>query len=163
MRIAIYPGTFDPPTYGHLNVIERSLKIYDRVIVAVATSSIKETVFTSAERAEMLKTLFAEEPRVEIDSFEGLLVDYVKKRQANVILRGLRTVYDFEYEFQMALANKKLDEQIETVFMMTDAKYAFHSSSIIKEVVRLAGETRGMLPPIVEDRLKKKIYSKRGK
>lgn len=163
MKIAIYPGSFDPPTYGHVNIVERSIQVFDKVIVAVATNSTKQTTFTSQERVDLLRTLFEKESRVEVDEFDGLLVDYVKKRKATVILRGLRTVYDFEYEFQMALANKKLDEQVDTVFMMTDAKYAFHSSSIIKEVVRLAGDTRGMLPPIVEERLKKKLYSKRKK
>ncbi|MBI4209713.1 MAG: pantetheine-phosphate adenylyltransferase [Deltaproteobacteria bacterium] len=163
MKIAVYPGSFDPPTYGHVNIVERSIQVFDKVIVAVATNSSKQTTFTPQERVEILRTLFEKEPRVEVDGFEGLLVDYVKKKKATAILRGLRTVYDFEFEFQMALANKKLDERIDTVFMMTDAKYAFYSSSIIKEIVRLAGETRGMLPPIVEERLKKKIYSKKGR
>lgn len=160
MKVALYPGSFDPPTYGHINVIERSIQLFDKVIVAVATNSSKQTAFTPSERVEILKSLFKGESRVEIDSFEGLLIDYVKKRKANVVLRGLRTVSDFEYEFQMALANKELDERVETVFMMTDSKYAFHSSSIIKEVVRLSGKTRGMLPKIVEERLREKIYEK---
>jgi len=159
MKVAVYPGSFDPPTYGHVNIIERSIKIFDKVIVAVATNSTKQTIFSSSERVEMLSELFKSESQVEVDSFAGLLIDYVKKKEATVVLRGLRTVYDFEFEFQMALANKKLDEQVETVFMMTDAKYSFHSSSIIKEIIRLSGDSRGMLPPLVEKRMKQKLYN----
>lgn len=156
-NIAIYPGTFDPPTFGHINIIERGLKVFDEIIVAVAADSMKDALFTPEERMEMLRKIFANKKNVRIDSFQGLLVNYAKKIKARVILRGLRTVADFEYELQMALANKKLYPEIETVFMMTEEYLSYFSSSLIKEIGKLGGNLSGMVPEIVEERLKQKL------
>ena len=153
----IYPGSFDPITYGHVNIVKRALNIFDRIIVAVAINMTKRGTFTIEERVDMMKEVFKGESFVEVDSFSGLLVDYVKARKAQAILRGIRTVTDFDYEFQMALANKSLDPDVEQVFMMTEGKYLYHSSSIIKEIVSLGGSVREMLPPIVEERLAGKL------
>ena len=155
---AVCPGSFDPPTEGHLNIIERGLKMFDKIIVAVAVNSSKKSTLTTAERIELLKILFKNEPRVEIDAFEDqLLVNYVRSKKAGAILRGLRTIQDYEYEFQMALANKHLVPDIETVFMMTESKYSHISSSLIKEIIQLGGPGKGMLPTIVEKKLKEKL------
>jgi pantetheine-phosphate adenylyltransferase len=153
----IYPGSFDPVTYGHVNIVERALNIFDRIIVAVAINTSKSGTFSIEERVDMMKEVFKDMPDVEVDSFSGLLVDYVRSRKAQAILRGIRTVTDFDYEFQMALANKSLDPDVEQVFMMTEGKYLYHSSSIIKEIVSLGGSVGEMLPPIVEERLGKKL------
>ncbi len=153
----ICPGSFDPPTNGHLNIIDRALKSFDRVIVAVAINTSKKSVFTPAERVEMLRELFKKSKRVEVDSFEGLLVNYVKKKKCSVILRGLRTVQDYEYEFQMSLANKKLAPEIETIFMMTESEFSHISSSIIKEVIYFGGQGKDMIHPLVEKKLKEKM------
>lgn len=154
---AVYPGSFDPITFGHVNIVKRALKIFDKIIVAVAINTSKQGTFTVAERVEMMKKVFEDEPHVEVVSFSGLLVDYVRKRNAQAILRGIRTVTDFDYEFQMALANKSLDPNVEQVFMMTEGKYLYHSSSIIKEIVSLGGSVEEMLPAIVEKQLIKKL------
>lgn len=156
-RIAIYPGSFDPPTNGHLNIIERGLRIFDRIIVAIAVNSSKTPLLTPKERAAMLREIFAQEPRLEVDAFEGLLVDYAKRRAVATILRGIRTMSDYEYEFQMALANKAMSPQLETVFIMTEGHYAHLSSSIIKDVIRFGGNTGAMIHPVVETRLRKKL------
>ena len=153
----IYPGSFDPITYGHVNIVERALTIFDRIIVAVAINTSKSGTFSIEERVGMMQEVFKDEPDVEVDSFSGLLVDYVRTRQAQAILRGIRTVTDFDYEFQMALANKSLDPNVEQVFMMTEGKYLYHSSSIIKEIVSLGGSVEEMLPPIVEKKLGEKL------
>ena len=154
---AIYPGSFDPITYGHVNIVKRALKIFDQIIVAVAINTTKQGTFTIEERLAMMQEVFKGEPNVEVVSFSGLLVDYVRTRSAKAILRGIRTVTDFDYEFQMALANKSLDPDVEQVFMMTEGKYLYHSSSIIKEIVSLGGSVQEMLPPIVEKRMREKL------
>ncbi len=157
----IYPGSFDPFTKGHLNIIDRVVKVFDEVIVAVAHNVAKETTFTLQERLEILKEIFRNRPEVKIDCFEGLLVDYVKKAGTNTVLRGMRTVSDFEYELQMALANKTLFKELETVFMVTDSPYAHISSSLIKQIISLSGSVKEMVPDVVETRLKKKLLKKR--
>jgi len=154
---AIYPGSFDPITFGHINIATRGLKIFDTVIVAVAVNTSKQTTFTLEERLELLNNVFQEEENIVVESFRGLLVDYVRKKGAQAILRGIRTNTDFDYEFQIALANKSMDPDVEQVFMMTESNYLFHSSSIIKEVVALGGSAREMVPTIVEEKLKEKL------
>ena len=156
-NLVIYPGSFDPITYGHVNIVERALTIFDRIVVAVAINTSKSGTFSIEERVGMMQEVFKDEPDVEVDSFSGLLVDYVRTRQAQAILRGIRTVTDFDYEFQMALANKSLDPNVEQVFMMTEGKYLYHSSSIIKEIVSLGGAVEEMLPPVVEKKLSEKL------
>lgn len=156
-KIAICPGSFDPPTDGHLNIVRRALKIFDKVIVAVAVNTTKKPIFTPDERVEMLKEIFRKYDNVEVDKFEGLLVEYAKKRDAHTILRGIRNMSDYEYEFQMALANKTLYPDLEFIFMMTEGEYAHLSSSIIKEVITFGGKGSGMIHPIVEKRLKEKL------
>lgn len=156
-KIAVCPGSFDPPTDGHLNIVRRALKIFDKVIVAVATNTSKAPIFTPEERFEMLTEIFKKYPNVEIDNFDGLLVDFCKKRNANTILRGIRNMSDYEYEFQMALANKTLYPELEFIFMMTEGEYAHLSSSIIKEIITFGGAGAGMVHPIVEKRLREKL------
>ncbi|MBI4373494.1 MAG: pantetheine-phosphate adenylyltransferase [Deltaproteobacteria bacterium] len=156
--VAIYPGSFDPPTEGHKNIIERVSKIFGKILVAVATNSTKKSSLSSKERVELLRKIFKKHPNIRIESFEDqLLVDYVRKKKASVIVRGLRTFQDYEYEFQMALANKQLAPEIETVFIMADARYAFLSSTLIKEIVRLGGSCEGMLSSTVARKLKEKL------
>lgn len=156
--IAVYPGSFDPPTEGHINIIERGLKIFNKIIIAVAVNSAKKTALTVKERVDLLKEIFKGRPQVEIDSFEDRLsVDYARSKKAAVILRGLRTTQDYEYEFQMALANKKLAPDIETVFMMTDSEYSYVSSSLLREIISLGGPGMGMIPEIAEKKLKEKL------
>ncbi len=156
-RIAIYPGSFDPLTYGHLNIIERGRLLFDKLIVAVAHNTAKKTFFDFEERLQILREVLKDIDKVEVDGFEGLLVEYAEKKKASVILRGIRTVSDFEYEFQMALANKMLNPSLETVFMMTDARYSYLSSTLIKEIVRFGGSVSSMVPPLVEEKLKEKF------
>lgn len=159
MRIAVYPGTFDPVTNGHLDILYRSSTLFDRVIVAIATDNYKNTLFTIEERAELLQKVIGHMPNVQVDVFSGLLVDYVKAKGACAIIRGLRAVSDFDYEFQVALMNKKLYRHAETVFLTTDTKYSFLSSSIIKKVASLGGCVKGLVPEEVEEALKKKYNS----
>lgn len=158
-RLAIYPGTFDPVTKGHVSLITRGLKIFDHVIFAVAHSSPKNTLFTLEERVEMATEVFAKEPNIIVESFDGLLIDYVADRGAGSVLRGLRAVSDFEYEFQMALMNRKLDPDIQTVFLMTDFKWMYLSSTIVKDVARHGGNIRGLVPTPVVSRLQER-YAK---
>ena len=158
-KVAIYPGSFDPFTRGHMNIIERGIKVFDKVIVAVAHNKSKTTMFTLEERVEILNSVYGSRSDVEVDSFEGLLVDYVVKRGTNTVLRGMRTVSDFEYELQMALANKTLNDNVETVFMVTDSEFSHISSSVIKEVVSLKGSASHMVPEIVETKLREKLIS----
>ncbi len=148
-RIAIYPGTFDPFTNGHLSLVRRGLEVFDRVIVAAAKDSGKNPLFTLEERVEMIREVFRGQTRVEVEGFSGLLVDYVPSKGANTILRGLRAVSDFEYEFQMALMNRKLKPSIHTVFMMTDYRWLYISSTIIKDVARLGGSIEGLVPETI--------------
>jgi pantetheine-phosphate adenylyltransferase len=156
-KIAVYPGTFDPITNGHCDLVWRGLKLFDGIIVAVAENGSKDPLFTVEERLEMLRKTFEDVPSVEVDSFDGLLVDYVVHRGANTILRGLRAVSDFEYEFQLGLMNRKLNKNVQTVFLMTGLRWIFISSSIIKEAARFGGNTQDMVPEIVHERLKDKF------
>jgi len=156
-KVAIYPGSFDPFTKGHQNVIERGVKVFGQVIVAVAHNTSKNTVFTLEERVEILNEIFKGRDDVQVDYFEGLLVQYAKKKGTNIVLRGMRTVSDFEYELQMALANKTLSDELETVFMVTDSEFAHVSSSVIKEVVSLGGPATHMVPEAVEIKLREKL------
>ncbi len=156
-RKALYPGTFDPVTYGHLDIIERASKIYDRVFVGVAHSGDKKPLFSVKDRMIMLKKATEHLKNVEIDDFSGLVVDYAKKKKTRVIIRGLRMISDFEFEFQMALTNKKLTEDIETIFMMTNESYAYLSSKLIKEAVSLGADVKHFVPPFVGKKLKEKL------
>lgn len=161
MRTVIYPGSFDPLTNGHLDVIKRATKLFDHVIVAVAESSSKKPFFTLAERKRMLAGVVKNIPNVTATSFPGLLVDFAAKKKACAIIRGLRVVSDFEFEFQMALMNRRLKERIETVFMMPRGKYIYLSSSLVKEVARLGGEVSTFVPAPVEQALRKNLRAKR--
>ena len=163
MRIAIYPGSFDPLTNGHLDVAQRAAKLFDRVIVAIAENDSKHPLYTLAERVAMVKKATAHLPNVQTDSFDGLLVDYVAERKAKAIVRGLRAVSDFEFEFQLALMNRKLDENIETIFMMPKDTYTFLSSRIVKEIARLGGDVRSFVPPNVQSALINKLKPQRQK
>ncbi|MBW2568002.1 MAG: pantetheine-phosphate adenylyltransferase [Deltaproteobacteria bacterium] len=156
-RVAIYPGSFDPVTNGHVDIIKRSLKIFDKVIVAILHNSAKEFLFTIEERTEMLKESLNDFSNIEVNKFDGLLVDYAKKQKANTIVRGMRAVSDFEYEFQLALMNRKLNKEIQTVFLMPGLRWIFTSSSIIKEAARYGGDIEGMVPPVVDKKLKEKF------
>jgi pantetheine-phosphate adenylyltransferase len=156
MRVAIYPGSFDPLTNGHLDVIQRATKLFDRVIVAVAKSDSKNPLFTLEERVEMVAQAVRHLPSVEADSFEGLLVEYVERRSAQAVVRGLRAVSDFEFEFQLALMNRKLNERIETIFMMPKDTYTFLSSRIVKEIARLGGDVSPFVPAHVRTALSEK-------
>ncbi len=153
MRTAIYPGSFDPLTNGHLDVAQRAAKLFDRVIVAVAKSDSKNPFFTLRERLRLVKQSMKHLPNVEADSFDGLLVEYVEERKAQAIIRGLRAVSDFEFEFQLALMNRKLNERVETIFMMPKDTYTFLSSRIVKEIARLGGDVGQFVPPAVKDAL----------
>jgi pantetheine-phosphate adenylyltransferase len=154
--LAVYPGSFDPLTNGHVDIIERGARLFDRIIVAIAVNAEKSPMFTMAERVEIARDVFRNRANVEVDTFDGLLVEYVARRQANVIVRGLRAVSDFEYEFQMALMNRQLAPSIETVFMMPAVKYSYISSRLTKEVFRLGGQVQGLVPELVEARLRDK-------
>lgn len=157
MRIAVYPGSFDPITNGHLNIIRRASKLYDKLIVGVLDNTNKKPLFTSNERKEMIDAEIKDLPNVSCDVFSGLLVDFAKQNGASVIVKGLRTVADFEYEFQMALLNKALNPEYETMFMMTDSKYSYISSSMVKEVAKYKGELEGLAPLNVIEKIKDKI------
>jgi pantetheine-phosphate adenylyltransferase len=159
-HVVIYPGTFDPITIGHLNIIKRALRIFDKVIIAIAEDTTKNTLFTVEERVQMVKESLKGYKNVEVDTFKGLLMEYAKKKGVHTILRGLRTVQDFEYELQMALANKKLNPNCETIFMMTEGAYSYFSSSLIKEIAHLKGNIKDMVPPPVEKMIKKKFFNK---
>jgi pantetheine-phosphate adenylyltransferase len=155
--IAIYPGTFDPFTNGHLDLLERSLKVFDKVILAVAEDTNKNTLFTTAERTEMVSDVVASRSRVKVVEFDGLLVDFAQSQNAGVIIRGLRAVSDFEYEFQLAAMNRNLNGKIETMFLTPAEEYSFISSSMIKSVVKLGGDASKYLPPLVLEQLKAKL------
>lgn len=159
-RIAIYPGSFDPVTNGHIDLVERGLMLFDRIIVAILHNTSKQSLFTVEERIQMLKNSFAKYPNIEIDTFDGLLIDFAVQRGAHAILRGMRAVSDFEYEFQMALMNRRLNRTIQTVFMMTGLRWIYTSSSIIKEASRFGGDVSGMVPEDVHLKLKEKFGSK---
>ena len=157
MRIAVYPGSFDPITNGHLDIIERASHIYDKVIVGVLNNAKKNPLFAAEERVELIKSVTSHIDNVEVDSFTGLLVDFAKAKGATVIVKGLRTVADFEYEFQMALLNKSLNPEYETVFLMTDSKYSYISSSMVKELASFNGDLAGLVPHRIINTIKQKI------
>ncbi len=160
MTLAVYPGSFDPLTYGHLNIIERGIKVFDKLVVAVAVNVKKTSTFSVQERMEMIREAVAgKDGKVEIDTFQGLLVDYAQKRRATAILRGLRAISDFEFEFQMAHMNRRLHPEIETVFMMTGEDHFYVSSQIVREVATFGGNLHGLVPAHVEKRLKEKFKS----
>ena len=158
MTTAIYPGSFDPLTFGHVDIIERSTRLFDKVIVAILTNPQKAALFTIKERTELMHDILEPRfPNVEIDVFEGLLVDYAKQKKAQVIVRGIRAISDYEYEFQMALMNRRLTPDIETVFMMPAENYSYLSSRLVKEIAELGGSVTGLVPDIVEGRLKQRF------
>jgi pantetheine-phosphate adenylyltransferase len=160
MKLAVYPGSFDPLTNGHVDIIERGTHLFDKIIVAILVNVEKAPLFTMEERVGIVREVFKGRPNVEVDTFDGLLVDYVASRNADVIVRGLRAVSDFETEFQMALMNRRLSPDIETVFMMPAEQYTYISSRLIKEVFSLGGQVRGLVPEIVESRLREKQRGK---
>lgn len=156
-NIAVYPGSFDPITYGHLDIIDRGLEVFDTIIIAVARNSEKRSLFSTTERIRHIEAALGGNPRVTVDTFEGLLVDYVVSRGAKVILRGLRAVSDFEYEFQIAQMNHNLKRDVETLFMMTSVPYGYLSSSIVKEVASLNGSVESLVPPVVREALRQRF------
>lgn len=156
---AVYPGSFDPITYGHLDIIRRGLRIFDEVIIAVARNSAKNSLFTIEERVELIRAVLADNGRAKVDTFDGLLVDYVVSQGAHVIIRGLRAVSDFEYEFQIAQMNRSISTEVETLFMMTSVPFSYLSSSIVKEVSSLKGPVDGLVPPLVKQALASKFSS----
>ena len=160
MKRAVYPGTFDPVTYGHLDVIKRGSKIFDELIVSVGHNPLKKPIFTVEERMDMLSKNTREIQNTKVDCFEGMLTDYMEKMQTNIILRGIRTVSDFEYEFQRALTNRVLKTDIETVFIMTSQEYSFLNSSLIKEAVSLGGDISKFVPSDVEKLLRQKLLTR---
>ena len=160
MRIGVYPGSFDPPTLGHLNIIERASTLFDKVIVATMVNGSKKSAFTMEEKADFLRRMTQHLPNVEIDTFGVLLADYVAEKGACAIVKGLRAVSDFEYEFQMALANKKLNEGAETVFLMTDQNYLYLSSTIVRDIARHGGDISGFFSEEIREDIVKKLYQK---
>ncbi len=161
MRTAIYPGSFDPLTNGHLDVIQRAAKLFDRVIVAVAQNDSKQPLFTLAERLALVKAAIKHLPHVEADSFDGLLIEYAARQKAQAVVRGLRAVSDFEFEFQLALMNRKLNENVEAIFMMPKDTYTFLSSRIVKEIARLGGDVSPFVPTHVQTALIRKLKPRR--
>jgi pantetheine-phosphate adenylyltransferase len=159
--LAVYPGSFDPLTNGHVDIISRGARLFDRIIVAMLVNAEKAPLFSMAERVEIAREVFKHHANVEVDTFDGLLVDYVERRKAQVIVRGLRAVSDFEFEFQMALMNQRLNPHIETVFMMPAEQYTYISSRLIKEVFALGGRVHGLVPELVEHRLREKGLAKK--
>ena len=159
MRIGVYPGTFDPITNGHVDLISRGLRLFDKIYVAVAANPQKHPVLTLDERVELVRLATKEIPRVEVEPFHGLLVDFVRQRGAHTVIRGLRAVSDFELELQMALMNRNLDESVETVFLMPSQEYIYLTSTIIKEVARLGGELTGLVHPEIARRLRERLRS----
>jgi pantetheine-phosphate adenylyltransferase len=156
MKIAIYPGSFDPITNGHIDILERAMKLFDKVIIAIAQNTAKNPLFTEEERLALLRKVTKQYKNVEVDSFNGLLVDYVAARKATAVVRGLRAMTDFEYELQMALMNRKLDEAMETVFLMPNEKYTYLSSNVVREIARLGGDVSKFVPAIVRQSLQQK-------
>ena len=156
-KIAVYPGSFDPITLGHIDIINRGLQIFDSVIVAVARNSAKNSLFTIEERVDLIRRVLADNGRAKVDTFDGLLVEYVRAQGATVIIRGLRAISDFEYEFQIAQMNRSISQQVETLFMMTSVPYGYLSSSIVKEVSSLNGPVDGLVPHLVKQALDRKF------
>lgn len=160
MKICVCPGSFDPITNGHVDIIERAAKMFDKVIVAVLVNKSKVPVFTLEERLQLINKVFEGRENIEVDSFSGLLIDFARMKGASVIIKGLRAVSDFEYEYQMALLNKNLDSDIETMFMMTNINYSFLSSSAVKELARLGGSIEGLVPDCIVDMVMEKFRKK---
>ena len=161
-KTAIYPGFFDPITNGHVSIVSRALKIFDRLIIAILNNPQKNPLFTVEERIYMIKQSVRVEGNVEVDTFDGLLVDYAVEKESNVVIRGLRALSDFEYEFQMALMNRKLNRNIQSIFLMTDYKWFYTSSTIIKEAASFGGDISGLVPKVVNQKLKEKFgYAKK--
>ena len=156
-KIAIYPGSFDPVTNGHIDIAERGLKLFDKIIVAILHNPVKDFLFTVEERVEMLESSFKDYPDITVETFDGLLVNYAASRNCIAILRGMRAVSDFEYEFQLALMNRRLKREIQTVFLMTGLRWIFTSSSIIKEAAQFGGDITSIVPPLVNRKLKEKF------
>ncbi|MGQ9619064.1 MAG: pantetheine-phosphate adenylyltransferase [Candidatus Aminicenantia bacterium] len=156
-RGAVFPGSFDPITNGHIDIIKRAEGIFDEIIVAVLENPQKTCLFEAQERADMIKEIFKDSPKVKVETFNGLLMNYMKKKGAKVVIRGLRAISDFEYEFQMALMNMKLNPEVETLFMMPSVEYSFLSSRLVKEVYSLSGCVKDLVPPVVEEYLRKKL------
>jgi len=154
---AVYPGSFDPITNGHVDIIQRGLEIFDKILISVLKNPKKELLFSTKERVDMIQTIFSSQEKVEVKAFDGLLVDFAKKNNAKIIIRGLRAISDFENEFQMTLMNRKLDPEIETFFLMPNVNYSFLSSKLVKEVSMLGGCLQGLIPMEVEKKLKKKL------
>jgi pantetheine-phosphate adenylyltransferase len=161
--VAVYPGSFDPPTNGHLDIIERSSRVFSRVIDAVAVNLRKNAFFTPAERVRMLKRLTSTMGNVEVTSFRGLLVDFARAQEAHILVRGIRAISDFEYEYQMAHMNRKLDQEIDTVIMMTGERHSAISSNIVKEIAQFGGKIDDLVPPLVRDILTRKLKGAKGR
>lgn len=154
---AVYPGSFDPITNGHVDIILRGAKLFPRILVAVLENPKKKPLFTTKERMAMIEEIFGDKPNIEVKAFKGLLVDFAKDQGARIVIRGLRAISDFEYEFQMALMNQKLNPAVETFFMMPNAKYTFLSSNLVKEIFSLGASVRDLVPPVVERKLREKF------
>lgn len=161
IKKAVYPGSFDPITNGHVDIIQRGLRIFDKIIVAVLENPVKNPLFSAEERVRMIKKVFEQEKKIEVKSFHGLLVEFAARNKAQIVIRGLRAVSDFEYEFQMALMNRKLSEDVETFFMMPSVNYTFLRSKLVKEVFALGGSIKDLVPPLVERRLHEKFEEDR--
>jgi pantetheine-phosphate adenylyltransferase len=157
--LAVYPGTFDPITYGHIDVVERAAQLFERVVILVARNTAKAPLFTDDERIAMIREVFRSNRSIEVDGFDGLLVDYARQRKASVIVRGLRAVSDFEIEFQMALTNRKMSKELETIFLVPREQYSYLNSTIVREIARLGGNVSDFVPPPVRRRLKAKFRS----
>jgi pantetheine-phosphate adenylyltransferase len=160
-KTAIYPGSFDPITNGHVDIIERGLKVFDKIVIAVLENPKKEPLFTTKERVAMIEDIFAEAPRIEVKAFHGLLVEFAKEHGTRIVIRGLRAISDFEYEFQMALMNRKLNPEIETFFMVPSLSYSFLSSQMVKEVFLLGGCVRNLVPESIEKKLRARLKRSR--
>ncbi len=154
---AVYPGSFDPITSGHVDIIQRGLKIFDKILIAVLENPKKKSLFSTKERMNMIQDFFVDHRNIEVKAFDGLLVEFAKNNNANIVIRGLRAISDFEYEFQMALMNRKLDPEIETLFMMPNLSYSFLSSKLVKEIFMLGGGVKDLVPGQVEEKLKEKF------
>lgn len=156
-RIAVYPGSYDPLTNGHIDIIERGLKLFDRIIVAILKNPAKQSLFSIDERLEILRETFNNQKEIEVDCFEGLLVNYLRKKNATTVVRGLRAISDFEIEFQMALMNRRIEPECETIFLVPSVHYSFVSSRLVKEIYQLGGEIKNMIPSVVDRKLKEKF------
>lgn len=161
-KVAVYPGSFDPITNGHLDIVHRALEFVDKLIIAILVNSEKQALFSVQERVQLIKTVLPVNSRIEIDQFDGLLVEYARKKGARMLLRGLRAVSDFDYEFQMALMNRRLEPQIETIFLLPAEQYSYVSSRLVKEIAGLNGSVSGLVPPAVEKKIIQKLESIRG-